>query len=131
MQWAIAPSFRLSGQLLRQRRSSTYKAFEAKLEKRFANGLQFLTHYTFSHADGYDSNYYAVDHQIAWGPVDFNRNQVFVFNTVYELPFGKGKKYMGNSGRAMDYIVGGWQSEQYHELEQRLALDSELCGMRR
>jgi hypothetical protein len=32
-----------------------------------------------------------------------------VFNTVYELPFGKGKKYMANSGRAMDYLVGGWQ----------------------
>ena len=79
---------------------STYNAFEAKLEKRFASGLQFLTHYTFSHAYGYDSNYYAVDHKIAWGPVDFNRDQVFVFNTVYELPFGKGKKFMGNSGKA-------------------------------
>ena len=88
---------------------STYHAFEAKLEKRFASGLQFLTHYTFSHAYGYDSNYYAVDHKIAWGPVDFNRDQVFVFNTVYELPFGRGKKFMGNSGKAADYIVGGWQ----------------------
>ena len=76
--------------------SSTYKAFEAKVEKRFTNGLQFITHYTFSHADGYDSNYYAISHPIAYGPVDFNRNHVFVFNTVYELPFGKGKKYMGN-----------------------------------
>ncbi|MGH9537668.1 MAG: TonB-dependent receptor domain-containing protein, partial [Terriglobales bacterium] len=89
--------------------ASTYNAFEAKLEKRFASGLQFLTHYTFSHAYGYDSNYYAIDHKIAWGPVDFNRDQVFVFNTVYELPFGKGKKFMGNAGKAADYIVGGWQ----------------------
>jgi len=89
--------------------SSSYKAFEAKVEKRFTNGLQFITHYTYAHADGYDSNYYAVSHPIAYGPVDFNRNHVFVFNTVYELPFGKGKKYMGNSGRAMDYLVGGWQ----------------------
>jgi outer membrane receptor protein involved in Fe transport len=89
--------------------SSSYKAFEAKIEKRFTNGLQFVTHYTFSHANGYDSNYYAISHPIAYGPVDFNRNHVFVFNTVYELPFGKGKKYMGNSSRAMDYAVGGWQ----------------------
>jgi hypothetical protein len=89
--------------------SSSYKAFEVKVEKRFASGLQFISHYTFSHADGYDSNYYAVSHPIAYGPVDFNRNHVFVFNTVYELPFGKGKKYMGNAGRAMDYAVGGWQ----------------------
>jgi len=89
--------------------SSTYNAFEVKVEKRFARGLQFLTHYTFSHTNSYDSNYYAIDHRIAWGPVDFSRNHVFVFNTVYELPFGKGKSFLGDANRAMDYIVGGWQ----------------------
>ncbi len=80
-----------------------------KVEKRFAKGLQFISHYTFSHTDGYDSSYYAISHPIAWGPVDFARNQVFVINTVYELPFGKGKTYMGDVSRAMDYVVGGWQ----------------------
>jgi hypothetical protein len=89
--------------------ASTYNAFEIKVEKRFSQGLQFLTHYTFSHAYNYDSNYYAASHSIAWGPVDFNRNHVWVFNTVYELPVGKGKKFLGDSGRAMDYIIGGWQ----------------------
>jgi hypothetical protein len=89
--------------------ASTYNAFEVKVDKRFARGLQFLTHYTYSHANHYDSNYYAIDHKIAWGPVDFARNHVWVFNTVYELPFGKGKSYKGDSSRAMDYVVGGWQ----------------------
>lgn len=89
--------------------ASTYNAFEVKVEKRFSQGLQFLTHYTFSHAYNYTDNYYAGSHAIAWGPVDFNRNQVWVLNTVYELPFGKGKRFLGNSGRAMDYAIGGWQ----------------------
>ncbi len=89
--------------------ASTYNAFEVLAEKRFTNGLQFLTHYTFSHADGYDSNYYAVNHGIAWGPVDFARNQVWVMNVVYELPFGKGKQFMGDASKAMNYVVGGWQ----------------------
>jgi hypothetical protein len=92
--------------------SSTYNAFEIKVEKRFARGLQFISHYTFSHADGYtsgDSNYYAIDHRYAWGPVDFNRDQVFLINTVYDLPFGKGKPYLGGASRAMDYVVGGWE----------------------
>jgi hypothetical protein len=88
--------------------SSTYNAFEVKAEKRFSQGLQFLTHYTFSHADNYDSNYYANSHSVAWGPVDFNRNHVWVLNAVYELPFGRGKKYLSNGGPA-DYAVGGWQ----------------------
>ena len=89
--------------------SSTYNAFQVKVDKRFAHGLQFLAHYTYSHANNYDSNYYAVDHKIAWGPVDFNRNQVLVINTVYELPFGKGKTYMGDMSRGMDFLFGGWQ----------------------
>ncbi len=89
--------------------SSSYNAFEAKVDKRFTNGLQFVTHYTFSHADGYDSNYYAISHPIAYGPVDFNRNHVFVFSTVYELPFGKGKAYMGDvkPGAGLRWWVDG------------------------
>src|SRR6202040_3971890 len=46
---------------------------------------------------------------VAYGPNDFVRNQVFVINTVYALPFGRGKMFLGNSGRAVDYLVGGWQ----------------------
>jgi hypothetical protein len=89
--------------------ASTYNAFEVKVEKRFSQGLQFVSHYTFAHADSYDSNYYAISHPIAWGPVDFNRNHVFVLSPMYELPFGKGKTYLGDASNAMDYIVGGWQ----------------------
>jgi hypothetical protein len=89
--------------------ASTYNAFEVKLEKRFAQGLQFLTHYTYSHAYNYTDSYYAGSHSVAWGPVDFNRNHVWVFNTVYELPFGKGKQFLGDSSKAMNYAVGGWQ----------------------
>ncbi|HCC58849.1 MAG TPA: hypothetical protein DEQ47_16635 [Solibacterales bacterium] len=35
--------------------------------------------------------------------------QRLTWNGVYELPFGKGKKYMSTSGRALDALVGGWQ----------------------
>ena len=89
--------------------ASTYNAFEVKVDKRFSQGLQFLAHYTFSHADNYHETYYAVSHAVEWGPVDFNRNQVFVFSPIYELPFGKGKKYKGDASRAMDFLIGGWQ----------------------
>lgn len=89
--------------------ASTYNAFEVKVDKRFAQGLQFVSHYTYSHADNFDSNYYAIDHRIAWGPVDFARNHVWVFSPIYELPFGKGKMFMGNANRPLDYVVGGWQ----------------------
>ena len=89
--------------------SSNYNALEVKVEKRFAQGLQFISHYTYSRANAYNNNYYAISHPIAYGPNDFVRDHVFIFNPVYDLPFGKGKKYLGNSSRAMDYLVGGWE----------------------
>src|ERR1700680_4853662 len=55
-----------------------YNALQIKAEKRVSSGLQFLAHYTFSHAYVYDSNYYSVNKQVAWGPNPFNRNQGFV-----------------------------------------------------
>src|SRR5712692_3734394 len=89
--------------------STHYDAIQVKVEKRFSQGLQFLAHYTYSRAYNYDSGYFSVDPRIAYGPDDFNRNHVFVVNTVYELPFGKGKKYMGDVSRAANLLIGGWQ----------------------
>jgi hypothetical protein len=89
--------------------SSIYNALQIKVDRRFSHGLQFLTHYTFAHANKYDSNYYADSHPISYGPDDQVRDHVWVTETVYELPFGKGKMFAGSSGRAEDLIVGGWQ----------------------
>jgi hypothetical protein len=86
-----------------------YNALQVKAEKRTSFGLQFLAHYTFSHAYAYDNNYFDVNKKIAWGPNPFNRNQVFVANVIYELPIGKGKKFMSGAGRAADLVIGGWQ----------------------
>jgi hypothetical protein len=86
-----------------------YNALQIKVEKRVSKGLQFLAHYTYSKAYFYDSGYFSVDKTFAWGPDDFNRNHVFVINTVYELPIGKGKMFMGDAGRYTDLLIGGWQ----------------------
>jgi len=86
-----------------------YNALQVKAEKRISGGLQFLAHYTFSHAYAYDSNYYSVNKRLAWGPNPFNRNQVLVVNAIYELPVGRGKRFMTDAGRVADLVIGGWQ----------------------
>jgi len=86
-----------------------YNALQIKAEKRVSSGLQFLAHYTYSRAYAYDNNYFPIDKKIAWGPNQNNRNQVFVTNAIYELPVGKGKKFMSDAGRAADLAFGGWQ----------------------
>lgn len=86
-----------------------YNALQVKVEKRVSKGLQFLAHYTYSKAYFYDGGYFSVDKKFAWGPDDYNRNHVFVINTVYELPIGKGKTFMSGAGRVTDLLIGGWQ----------------------
>jgi hypothetical protein len=89
--------------------SSNYNALQIKVEKRFSHGLQFLSHYTFAHAYKYDNNYYADSPGIAYGPDDQVRNQVWVNNVVYALPFGRGQPFGGGAGRAENLFIGGWQ----------------------
>jgi len=96
--------------------SSIYNAFQVKLERRFSHGLQILSHYTFAHANKYDSNYYTDDPKVAYGPSDEVRNHLWVNNVVYELPFGRGKTFAGNSNRAEDLLVGGLADCRDHYL---------------
>lgn len=44
-----------------------------------------------------------------YGPSDFDVDQRFVASYVYDLPIGRGKKVLGNIGRAADIAVGGWE----------------------
>jgi len=89
--------------------NNNYNALQIKAEKRTSYGLQFLAHYTFSKAYAYNGGYYDVNPVYTYGPNDQNRNHEFVANTIYELPIGRGKKYMSDAGRAMNLAIGGWQ----------------------
>ena len=45
-----------------------------------------------------------------YGPSDFEVNQRFVSSYVWQLPVGRGKKYLGTMNRAAaDIAIGGWQ----------------------
>jgi hypothetical protein len=94
--------------------SSNYNALQARVDKRFSRGLQFMSTYTYSHANNFsaDNNYpygSLKDRHFSYGPDDFNRHHVWISNFVWDLPFGRGKMFAGGVGRAMDLIVGGWQ----------------------
>ncbi len=90
--------------------NNKYNALQVTVEKRFASGLSFNGNYTFQHAradlDGGTAGY---DKSVNYGPNDNYRNHVFIFTQVYQLPFGHGKKYAGNVGRAADLLIGGWE----------------------
>jgi hypothetical protein len=100
---------------------SNYNAGNIKLERRSAD-LALVALYTYakdmddkSAAAGVGAtnsfNGHLDDHnpKLDYGPSDFNVGQRFVASYVWNLPFGKGKKYAGGVNTAENLAVGGWQ----------------------
>jgi len=85
-----------------------YHSLQLTAEKRFTGGLQFQSSYTFQHVTNFDASYYNIDPKVSFGPQPNYRNHVFIFTETYSLPFGRGKKWAGNIGRAADLLIGGW-----------------------
>lgn len=86
-----------------------YNSLQSKVEKRFSGGLQLLANYTYSHAKSHDQPYFDIDRNLWYGRPDWQRNNVLVVSSIYELPFGTGKRFLGNSSRLADLAVGGWR----------------------
>jgi len=88
--------------------SNSYKALQIKWNQKATNGLTILAHYTYSRSYDNDGGYQP-DLKLQWGRSDFNRSNAFIFTSIYELPFGRGKSHLGNISRAADFLLGGWQ----------------------
>ena len=88
--------------------TSSYNALQVKLEKRFSQGFQVLSHFTWSKALTHESYYFAIDPRVGYGPSYYNRSKAFVLAGNWDLPFGKGRPVGGNSPRWLNYIIGGY-----------------------
>jgi len=96
---------------------SSYHAAIIKLDKRFSQGATFTTSYVFSKmltdADSYwiTDNARAADHynrklEKSIGSYDVTHN--FKFAGTYQLPFGKGQKFM-NQNAIANWVLGNWR----------------------
>jgi hypothetical protein len=102
---------------------STYNALEAKLERRFQNGLNVLASYTFSKtltdADAIQPFYSTLQSQGGTqNPYDHKAEKAvsnqdvpnnFVVSYIYELPVGHGKQFASNAPAAVNAVIGGWR----------------------
>ncbi len=93
----------------------SYNSLQAKLQKRFSQGLTFLASYTWSKClsiqdEGQSGS---IQNPYNWsadkGNCDFNIPQIFVFSYAYELPLGKGKHFGSSMSGVADQVLGGWQ----------------------
>jgi hypothetical protein len=88
--------------------TNKYNALQVKLDHRTAAGLTLNAYYTYAKTYDNDGSYQP-DLTQGWGRQDNNRDSVLILTSLYELPFGKGKHFLGNIGRGADMVLGGWQ----------------------
>jgi hypothetical protein len=90
--------------------SSNYHSMQITMKKRFSHGLMFEGSHTWgkiiedgtSHQDSYNT---AASRAIAGDDVAHR----FVMSYIYELPFGRGKRFGANAPGMVNLLLGGWQ----------------------
>jgi hypothetical protein len=116
------PDFAEGGSNQRTIGRSVYNGLQTKLERQSANGVGFLFTYTFAKTlsdagdllnGGSVSGYRApfvpgYGPHFDWGQANFDIRHVVHLSGSYELPFGKGKKYLASSDKVTNALLGGW-----------------------
>jgi hypothetical protein len=90
---------------------SQYNSFQIRAEKRYSQGLTFITSYSYSKTIGIGDTNGIQD------PTNINAERAvtatdqrnrFVGSAVYTLPFGHSKRFGANWNRWADGFLGGW-----------------------
>jgi carboxypeptidase family protein len=96
-----------------------YNSLQTEIRRRLAHGLYFQTNYTFQKNltdvgdDGINQTRVAAyfdnkNRRLDYSRAAYDTTHIFNVNGLYELPIGKGKKFL-NRGGWVDRIIGGWQ----------------------
>lgn len=95
---------------------STYHAFLLKADRRFSKGLTFQWNYVFSKLMTDSDTYFAnsatpaqdqYNRRLEKSIGQYDQTHIFKFSTLYDLPFGKGRRWINHG--FLDQIVGGWR----------------------
>ncbi|HEV7374413.1 MAG TPA: TonB-dependent receptor [Pyrinomonadaceae bacterium] len=100
-----------------------YNALQVEVRRRFSKGLLFQANYTFQKTLGnafgtanaannnqsrFEPNLDNANPQLEYARADYDAAHVFNVNATYELPFGKGKRWL-NQGGLVDRVLGGFE----------------------
>ena len=87
-----------------------YNSLQVVIEKRYSHGLTITGNYTLS--KNIEALTYVNAQDAAPGRtlVDWDRPHQFVFTPIYELPFGKGKRFVNAGNGLVSRLVGGWEA---------------------
>jgi hypothetical protein len=99
---------------------ANYHAMQVKLERRFSGGLYLLNSFTWSKAIdnvaghleanfGDNSRINIKDMASDRGVANYNQPFNNTTSVVYDLPFGKGRKFASGLSNYADAVIGGWR----------------------
>lgn len=91
--------------------SNAYDSLQVKVDRRFTGGVMTTLAYTYGKAMGYSTedgglwNY--IQPRRTYSRLDFDRTHTIVSSFLYQLPFGKDKRWLQSGpGR---WVLGDWQ----------------------
>ena len=98
---------------------SWYHGLSGRVQQRVSHGVSFTVGYTWAKSEDSVSTFTGgpTDSPVPQNSYDisgnkglsnFDRRNRFIMNYVWELPFGKGKRFL-NQGGITDAVLGGWQ----------------------
>jgi hypothetical protein len=95
--------------------SSNYESLQMQLTRRLTHGLAFMSAFTWGKAQGYQTGaqdgglmFFSGNKRRNYNLLDFDRKKNFEQTITYELPFGKGHRYMASG--IGSYVLGGWKT---------------------
>jgi Carboxypeptidase regulatory-like domain/TonB dependent receptor-like, beta-barrel len=100
---------------------SNYHAGTIKLDKRFSRGLSFITFYTYSKGIDSSSTNMLISRDLDRAESANNRTHQFTGSLNYDLPFGKGRKWL-NRGGIINAIFGGFDMVYLYRIQSGDAL---------
>ncbi len=89
---------------------SRYHALQMTGRKRLSQGLMFEGSYTFAQAREIGlSHQNSYDIEASWALASYDIAHRFVISYLYELPFGRNRRFASGASTLVNAIVGGWQ----------------------
>lgn len=115
--------------------NSSYHSLQTQYERRFTHGFQFLGAFTWSKA--IDDSCGALDacapqlytnFALERGLSNIDQNYRLVLSSLYELPFGRGRRWGRDWARSLDWAIGGWQLNGIYVLQSGLPFSVTVGG---
>lgn len=111
--------------------NSSYQALQTQLQRRPAHGVQFMASYTWSHtiddsAGTLDQQSDRVDflnfaHERGNSNLDVRHR--FVFSSILEMPYGRGKRWGSSAPGLFQALAGGWELQPILTFQSGLPFD--------